>query len=49
MELEKYNTVIAAAQETEWEGKRITDAEYSIMLYSRSMVKYYRPSTSWSC
>jgi hypothetical protein len=40
MELENYNTVIAAAQETEWKGEWITDAGCFIMLYSRSMVNY---------
>jgi hypothetical protein len=40
MELEKYNIVTAAVQETEWKGEQITDAEYFIMFYSRKMVNY---------
>jgi hypothetical protein len=40
LELEKYNIVTAAVQETEWKGERITDAGYFIMFYSRKMVNY---------
>jgi hypothetical protein len=40
LELEKYNTVIAADQETEWKVERTTAAGYFIMFHSRSMVSY---------
>jgi hypothetical protein len=38
--LQKYNSVIGAAQETEWKGEQMTDEEYFIMFHSRSMVNY---------
>jgi hypothetical protein len=35
LEMEKYNTVIAAVQETEWKGEGITDVGYFTIFYSK--------------
>jgi hypothetical protein len=40
LELQKYNTVIAAVQETESKGKGTTDVGYFTMFYSTSKDKY---------